>query len=253
MKKIKQNKFDISAAFLDLQQAMSQELITDRTHIKHPVSKGNATEFKWIETFRKYLPNRYSVDKAFVIDCKGNISDEIDMIIYDQQYSPFLFNRDTSLFIPAESVYAVLEIKQDLNKTHIEYAGRKASSVRLLYRTSAPVPYVEGKLKCKPLHEIIAGILTLTSSWKDPFGRGFISAIKKSKPEERIDIGCVLEQGAFEIKYESDGNEKSNIIPKDKALIFFFLKLLSKLQSIGTCPAIEIGSYSKYIFDDKKW
>ena len=72
-----------------------------------------------------------------MIDCKGNISDEIDMVIYDQQYSPFLFNRDTSLFIPAESVYAVLEIKQDLNKKHIEYAGRKASSVRLLHRTSA--------------------------------------------------------------------------------------------------------------------
>lgn len=253
MKKNEQNKFDISAAFLDMQQAISQELITDRTHIRHPVSKGNATEFKWIETFRKYLPNRYRVDKAFVIDCKGNISDEIDMVIYDQQYSPFLFNRNTSLFIPAESVYAVVEIKQDLNKTHIEYAGRKACSVRLLNRTSAPVPYVEGILKCKPLHKIIAGILTLTSTWKDPFGKGFISAIKNLELEERIDIGCVLEKGAFEIKYESDGNEKIRIIPKDKALIFFFLKLLSKLQNIGTCPAIEIGAYSKYVFDDEEW
>ena len=146
-----------------------------------------------------------------------------------------------------------LLIKQDLKKTHIEYAGRKASSVRLLHRTSAPVPYVEGKLKCKPLHEIVAGILTLTSTWKNPFGSAFISAINKLKPEGRINIGCVLEQGAFEIKYESNGNHKTKIIPKDKALIFFFLKLLSKLQSIGTCPAIEIGSYSKYVFDEDEW
>jgi hypothetical protein len=46
MKKNKQNKFDLPSAFLDLQREIFQELITDRAHIKHPVSKGNAAEFK---------------------------------------------------------------------------------------------------------------------------------------------------------------------------------------------------------------
>lgn len=173
------------------------------------------------------------------------------MVIYDQQYSPFFFNRDTSLYIPAESVYAVLEIKQELKKEYIEYAGKKAKSVRVLHRTSAPVPYVEGTFKCKPLHRIVAGVLALTSTWKNPFGSGFTSAIKKLKPKEQIDIGCILEHGAFEIKYKSNCDHKIRIIPKDRALIFFFLQLLSKLQGMGTCPAIEIGSYSKYVFDDK--
>jgi len=250
MKKQKQYKFNLEDAFLDFQQEMSKELYTNRTHIKHPGSKGEATEFKWIETLRKYLPNRYSVDKAFVIDCYGNISDEIDLIVYDQQYSPFMFHRGTSLFIPAESVYAVFEIKQEMNKNHLKYAGKKAGSVRRLYRTSAPVPYVEGKYNCKPLHNIIAGILALSSGWKHPFGRGFISTINSLKADEQIDLGCVLKTGAFEIEYTSGNNHKKIISPKEKALIFFFLKLLTRLQNIGTCPAIKIASYAKFIFNE---
>lgn len=32
-----------------------------------------------------YLSKRYCADKAFVIDSIGNISDEIDIVIYDRQ------------------------------------------------------------------------------------------------------------------------------------------------------------------------
>jgi len=248
MKEKMYNTFNLESAFLDLQRTISQELLTNRAHIGHPGSKGEATEFKWIETWRKYLPKRYSVDKAFIIDCKGNISDEIDLVIYDQQYSPFLFHRKTSLFIPAESVYAVLEIKQDLNKRSLEYAGKKASSVRRLYRTSAPVPYVEGKYNSKQLHKILAGILTLSSGWKKTSGKGFKSTIKNLKIDEQIDIGCVLNAGAFEIKFLSSGKPEYLFSTQEKALIFFFLKLLERLQSIGTCPAISIGSYAQDIF-----
>ena len=250
MREKKQHKFSLEDVFLGLQKEIANELSTNRMHIDHPVAKGATTEFKWIETLRNYLPNRYSVDKGFIIDSKGNLSDEIDLIIYDRQYSPFLFNRTTTLFIPAESVYAILEIKQELNKQNLKYAGKKATSVRKPYRTSAPVPFVEGKYECKPLHKIIAGILTLNNSWKDPFGRVFFSSIKTLKEKEQIDIGCVLEAGAFEIEYYSGKIEKHSVIPKEKALIFFFLKLLSKLQNIGTCPAIDINSYSKDIFGE---
>ena len=30
--------------------------------------------------------------RAFVIDSRGECSDQIDIIIYDRQYSPFLYN-----------------------------------------------------------------------------------------------------------------------------------------------------------------
>lgn len=248
MKKKSSNKFNLEDAFLCLQREISQELNTNRVHVKHPSSKGDGTEFKWIGTLKNYLPKRYSADKAFVIDSKGNVSEQLDLVIYDRQYSPFFFHRETSLYIPAESVYAVLEIKQNLNKKHLKYAVKKANSVRRLHRTSASIPFVEGKYNSKPLHKIIAGVLTLVSDWNPPFGGPFKSVIKTLTTNEQIDIGCVLDAGAFEISYNSQKYPEYKIVTKEKALIFFFLKLLAKLQTIGTCPAIEIETYMKHIF-----
>ena len=136
-----------------------------------------------------------------------------------------------------------MEIKQNINKNSLEYAGKKAASVRRLYRTSAPVPYVEGIYNSKPLFKIIAGILTLSSDWKEPFGKAFKSIIKKLNKDEQIDLGCILKCGAFEIKYNSQKFPQREISKKDNSLIFFFLRLLSRLQELGTTPAMVIKKY----------
>lgn len=247
MKKTQKLKFDLKSAFLDFQQEMIQHLSTSRRHITHPGLKGNASELKWMETLESYLPKRYCVGKAFVIDSKGNQSEAIDIVIYDRQYSPFLFKREGSLFIPAESVYAVLEIKQSINKKYLKYAGKKTASVRKLFRTSVPVPYVEGRYKSKALFKIIAGIITLDSGWKKPFGKAFKAAIKSLEKKEQIDLGCILKCGAFEVKYKSQKTYQFEISKSENSLIVFFLKLLSRLQELGTCPAIDIEKYAKSI------
>ena len=120
---------------------MITKLSTNRMSIIHPGAKGDVSELNWIQWLKDYLPKRYCVDKAFIIDCENNISDQIDVVIYDQQYSPFVFNQDSVIYIPAESVYAVFEVKKELNKEYIEYAEKKAGSVRSLHRTSAPIPH----------------------------------------------------------------------------------------------------------------
>lgn len=247
MKKTATMVFDLKAAFLDIQQEMIQHLSTSKRHLRHPGAKGEASELKWIETLKAYIPKRYSIDKAFVIDSRGRQSDEIDAVIYDRQYSPFLFRRENSLFIPAESVYAVLEIKQNVNKKNLLYAARKASSVRKLFRTSVRVPYVEGKYRRKPLFKIIAGILTLDSDWSDPFGNSFMSIIADLDKYEQINLGCVLKYGAFEIKYKPKQDTQFILSSEKNTLIFFLLKLLSLLQQLGTCPAIDIEKYAKPI------
>jgi hypothetical protein len=247
MKNVSKVAFDLKSAFLDLQQEITQHLSTSRKHIKHPGAKGNASELKWMSTFEEYLPKRYCLSKAFIIDSKGQQSEEIDIVIYDRQYSPFLFKRENSLFIPAESVYAVLEIRQSTNKNNLLYAGKKAASVRRLFRTSAPVPYVEGTYGSKPLFKIIAGIITLDSDWKEPFGKAFKSTIDRLVKDEQIDLGCILRYGAFEAKYKSPQSAQFIISPKKNVLIFFFLKLLYRLQQLGTCPAIDIEKYGKSV------
>lgn len=110
------NKVDLKMLFSGLQNQMSAQLNTNRDFIYHPGSKGDSLENAWIEWLRKYLPNRYSVDKAIVIDHEGNTSQQIDIVIYDNWFTPFIFNQNGFYYIPAEGVYAVFEVKPDIQR-----------------------------------------------------------------------------------------------------------------------------------------
>jgi hypothetical protein len=237
-------QIDLRSLFLDLQQQMIAKLSTNRRNITHPGTKGDASELSWLEMFDQYFPKRYRAEKAFVLDVYGNISDQIDIVVFDRQYSPFLFNQDGAYYVPAESVYAVIEVKQELNKEMLEYAASKAASVRKLYRTTAPIPHAGGVYRPKKHFQILSGILALESAWDPPFGTPFNSTIRKFGSTERIDLGCALRSGAFELKKTARKNCRVETTGRDEALIFFFLRMLSRLQSLGTVPALDISKYA---------
>lgn len=69
-----------------------------------------------------------------------------------------VFDFEGKKVIPAESVYAVFETKQTINAQHINYAQKKIATVRHLYRTTLPIPYVNGTYPPKPLPYILGGI-----------------------------------------------------------------------------------------------
>ena len=236
-------KVELNSLFLRLQEQMIAKLTTDKT-ITHPGTKGDATELCWIKMLNTYLPRRYEATKAFVLDADGNLSEQIDIVVFDRQYSPFLFNQDGACYVPAESVYALLEVKQDLNKENVEYAGSKAASVRCLRRTSGPILHAGGTFKPRKLFPIIAGVLALGNTWNPPFGERFGRVISQLPSEKRINIGCALQFGAFDVQY-TEGSKPQIERDEKNALIFFFLRLLSRLQNLGTVPAIEIGEYAK--------
>lgn len=238
------NTIDLKQFFYGLQTQMIAKLSTNRTAINHPGSKGDASELNWIQWLKEYLPKRYCVDKAFIIDCDNNISEQIDVVIYDQQYTPFAFKQDSVIYIPAESVYAVFEVKQELNKEYIEYAGKKAESVRSLRRTSVPIPYAGGYFPPKPHNEILAGILTLSSCWKPPLGASFEQHISSLVCPQRLNIGCVLQCGSFKVNY-TPGNTSIERSTVEESFIYFFLKLLMELQKLATIPAMDIECYAR--------
>ena len=108
--------------------------------LDHPVTKGDHCEGVWIDFFRSFLPNKYAIDKGFVFDSRGNVSEQIDIIIYDALYTPLIFETDSGeKYVTAESVYAVFESKPDIDKSTLEYANNKIKSVNTLQRTSRGV------------------------------------------------------------------------------------------------------------------
>jgi len=242
---IKMGKIPITEFFIALQEEMISKLSTDRRLLEHPVSKGDSSELNWLEWLKTYLPKRYSADKAFAIDYEGNTSDQLDLVIYDQHYSPFVFKRDGAIFIPAESIYAVFEVKQELTKDNIEYAARKIASVRELKRTRKEIVHAGGKYPPRELTKIVGGILTLESSWSPPFGKAFLDAMNIHEEKRIINIGCCLRHGSF--YKEEDQAEHIEISAKESSLITFFLNLLDTLQSIGTVQAIDLVKYKEAI------
>ncbi len=240
--KVKSSGVKLTDLFLGLQSQLNATLSTQRKNILHPGSKGDSSEICWLEILQKYLPERYSAEKGFVVDSSGSVSEQIDIIVFDRLYSPFLFNQNGVNYVPAESVYAVIEVKQELNANFIEYAADKVASVRKLKRTSAPIVHAGGKFKPKKPFDIHAGILTLNTSWKPAFGKPFSTAIKNIKGDKVLNFGCSLQSGSFLLR-----GKKLEIESRDFALLSFFLNLISHLQTVGTVPALDVGAYLKGI------
>ena len=145
--------------------------------------------------------------------------------------------------IPAESVYAVFEAKQTLNSNFVDYAQKKAVTVRQLLRTSLPVPYVEGTYKPKPLPHILAGVLTLDSDWTPALGDSLAKALKATHELGRLDLGCVAAHGHFTL--ESDGNYSFTM--EGKPATAYLLELIARLQSMATVPMIDVRAYARWL------
>jgi hypothetical protein len=231
--------------FNDLQEELIQTLITNKRALTHSTTQGDENELQWVKTLRNFLPRRYKVKKAFVVDFLGNISEQIDVVIFDRQYSPFIFKRNNAVYVPAESVYAVFEIKPEFTVAHFEYAQKKAASVRCLQRTSLPIPNTFGIATSKPLHEILAGLLTRTSENNIPITEKLLSKLERCEPNRRLQLGCILNYGSFDIDY--DGSIRVKTSQKEYSLISFLSVLYKKLQVIGTAPMLDIQQYTKWI------
>lgn len=168
----------------------------------NPNARGDNSEVTWRKMLSTYLPPRYKVGKGFVIDHEGTYSEHIDIIIYDGYYAPIVFNENDQLYVPAESVFAVIESKQVLKKEYIDYARDKAASVRALKRTSAPIRQMNSTTATKADDkEIIAGIVATRSEWSPSFGEPFEKAIAEAAGISRINLGCALNDGSFSVSY----------------------------------------------------
>lgn len=225
-----------------LSDDIEHQLRTARSTLGHPTDKGDASETVWLELLTRYLPQRYQASKAHVVDSKGNFSQQIDVLVFDRQYSPFIFRFQGSTVVPAESVYAVFEAKQAINAEQIRYAEDKVASVRCLYRTSLPIPHAGGVYPPKPPLPILGGLLTFESDWKPPLGDSLITALSGNHPG-RLDLGCVASHGLF----VADPTGLPTITPEQKPATAFLFELIARLQGVATVPMIDIRAYAQWL------
>lgn len=228
--------------FEELHAEIHDKLLRARKTMGDMVAKGDASESIWLTLLKDYLPQRYQAEKAFVVDSNGKFSQQMDIVVFDRQYSPFIFKLEGNIIVPAESVYAVFEAKQTLNKGMVEYSAEKIQSVRGLHRTTLPIPHAGGTFPAKQPPGIIGGVLSLESEWKPPLGTPLKSVLNENNGV--LDIGCVAAHGYFVFDKNANGY---NIHKIDKSATHFLFNLIAQLQYSGTVPMIDILAYSKWI------
>jgi Domain of unknown function (DUF6602) len=237
-------QWSLSELLAGLHEEVQSRLDLSRRTMGHPVAKGDSSEAVWLEMLKGYLPQRYQAAKAFVVDSEGIFSEQIDVVIFDRQYSPFIFVHQGQTIIPAESVYGVFEAKQAINAAVVDYAQKKAASVRRLHRTSLPIPHAGGTYPPKPLIPIIGGVLTFESDWSPPFGPPLFGALDADTDDGRLDFGCVAAQGHFHCDLEKKEYE---YVRGGRPATSFLLDLISRLQFSGTVPMIDVQAYARWL------
>lgn len=231
-------------AFASEQECLVPKL-TSSNRIVHAGDRGEVNEQHFIDFLRKYLPNRYTVEKAITLDCEGNVSQSIDVVVFDRQYTPTLLDNDKHRYVPAEAVYAVFECKPKIDKGYLEYAADKAASVRKLKRTSVEIHHAGGVFAAKKLFGIVAGILAIDVEWAEGFKSDAFEQTHKSLTGERvIDCGFAAKGASFDTFAEQGAYTFG---PKDNALAFFAFRLLWKLQSLATVPAVDWMAYANQL------
>jgi hypothetical protein len=235
--------WSLTVLLASLHNDIERRLQAAREAFGHPVTKGDASEHVWLELLKKYLPHRYEAAKAHVVDSHGDFSGQIDVVVFDRQYSPFIFHHEAQTIIPAESVYAAFEAKQSIDADEVSYAQKKIASVRRLHRTSLPIPHAGGTYPAKTPAHILGGLLAFESEWTPPLGQPLTEALGKGEPDGRLDLGCVAAHGMF----GCDEKDCYTITPQGKPATAFLFELIARLQSTATVPMIDIRAYARWL------
>lgn len=230
-------------SFIHDQSVLRAELERARFSITHPTRKGEVSEKHVIDTLRRYLPQRYCVDSAIIIDSTGRTSDAIDVVVFDRHFTPTLLDQKSFAYVPAEAVYAVFEVKQDLNLPMLTYASEKAASVRRMKRTS--VGYMNGDIAMKPKPDIniIAGIIALEATQTLQTAKGLTKALRSYTGDGELNCGLAVKGCSFDAFTVGT----ITISNQETALMHFLFRLLGRLQMVGTVPAVNWGEYAKVL------
>lgn len=232
----------LNEIFEEISKTMRSDFDRSRFAIQiHPGLKGEAGENIVKQFLGNYIPKSLGITGGILVDSNGNRSKQLDVIIYDADKTPILFQSENIRVIPVECAYAVIEIKSKLNGKELSKIFTNMDSVRNLkkvayYSNDDSVPFsLYGKNDWEnwPINYFVFAFDSINLNI-------LVSKIheKQTKdlrePHNQIDMICVLEKGV--IHYEDNGDY--SITPKatsqlraaktSKSLLLFY-SLISRL------------------------
>ncbi|WP_340481201.1 DUF6602 domain-containing protein [Vibrio anguillarum] len=100
--------------------------------IEHHGLAGQIREIALNKCIAPFLTHSFKCGTGKIIDTEGNLSDQIDLIVYHTKLAPALMiNSELGIF-PAECCAYAIEVKSTLTATEIKDSIKKAKSVKKL-------------------------------------------------------------------------------------------------------------------------
>ena len=202
---------------------------------KSSINIGDNREIFLNRFLRESLPKKLSIEKGEIWDKKGNKTEQLDSIIIRDD-CPALDFGGKNVYL-AEGVFAVIEIKSNLNSTQLKRAGKTLERVKGLdVKNNAII--TTGLHLNRPLR--------LVFSYKGAKWDTLKYVIEQNNWTDLFDMICVLEKGVIISKgrlFEWDSDQKFYFLESRAASIAFLYHYLVSYGSSFVARSINITSY----------
>jgi hypothetical protein len=193
--------------------------------LDHPAEKGRGREDALRDFLREYLPERFGVDTGFLVDVHGNVSGQMDIVIFDRASAPVFKMSSTVRVFPVESVAAVIQVKSKLDGRELKKAVENLRTALALDRVGSQHPYemLGGVMHASDIHvtggdpDFLAEsepILTAIFAFQGTNIGQLASEIRRLDADVAIDrrlpFICVLDQGV--ISYAIGDNDQGGVL-----------------------------------------
>ncbi|WP_152632997.1 DUF6602 domain-containing protein [Aliarcobacter butzleri] len=203
---------------------------TESQVFKHSLSKGEYREQPIQEFFRELLPNKFAVLSGEIIDYKGNVSPQSDLIIYRNIDGIPVFKTEPTILL-AESVMSIIEVKSKINLDEYEDCLKKAEKLYKLKPFGKSIQqYERGRNPTNKEVRIFISVFAYSSdskmSMKDEYARFIKRAEELSINPCVIDRIYILNKGII----NPTENKYSNETDDNRAFFYFYSNLLQFLM-----------------------
>jgi hypothetical protein len=124
-----------------LMRAQFQELSVN----PHNALRGGEAEDIIRRFLNAHIPKRFSVGSGFILDPKGAVSRQTDVVVYDAFNCPVYRASETAAIYPSNNVAMVVEVKSTLDKDELVDAWQKIAAVKQLAKHRADGPGVKAQ------------------------------------------------------------------------------------------------------------
>ncbi|MBH5320424.1 hypothetical protein I6N90_21760 [Paenibacillus sp. GSMTC-2017] len=114
------NKEEIGAPRLDIMKKivgnyrlLERNIVEELDYtVDHHLTAGIFREGVWKKMFEQMIPRKFAIEQSvFIVDSESRVSKEVDLVIFDEQYTPYIFRYGNIKYIPIEAVAVVVQCK----------------------------------------------------------------------------------------------------------------------------------------------